>query len=684
VPLPIDDSFDGGSPVYDTSTLSGSYVRFLGWTSDPAYASGGSGYVTTPWTKLGKGFSGHSPGYMSTSGTEYIRPLVMTTENLVGVDQGTAFPTGFALRDYSVADCRVSMAFKTKTNFPSTSGGTFYIGVAARLSGGTLTDAGTSTAHLLGGDGYYFAVMARTASGVKYQILRVNAGTVTRLGETPTGDPASAGNGTAYATWLESNSTKTLRLNVFTNGSQVELRGYVKVGNGADTLVLSVNDTSGSRITTAGRCGFFSSNEHVVTGNIARCLPISYFRVRTYAGAIIANDDFRRVCDAAAASVTRTFTGLTFPTFGTTFGANGRDLTSGWFGDLRSVSTFQARLSRSSDRLLLDSSSTDKTGYYFSQRFADDPRGQDRQIEFEFATGGPGVAGLTRGAGVVLRGTVTSAGSTPLSGYLLEAQLVEDTLTSQVFLYRIRNSVATVIARKVTGLTFTRGTTYDLRLRVDTLANPDPINGTARLRAYIDGVLVQLVAASTPAPGVTIFSDGVVYDGSSDRITTGWAEGFYVRSLATATAHIYIDSWAVGVGGDDPTTEETHATIPIDDEDDTASGTFSIPYDWSSSQEDRLGVIDHPLELDYRYIGKAQSATKRTLRFGCKAATDSELATLTTFWEDHKGREIPFTFTWPDGTTGYARFTMDALKSRKLAPDVHEWEASVEEVRSGS
>jgi hypothetical protein len=261
---------------------------------------------------------------------------------------------------------------------------------------------------------------------------------------------------------------------------------------------------------------------------------------------------------------------------------------------------------------------------------------------------------------------------------------VEDTLTSQMFLYRIRGGVATVIARKVSGVTFTRGTLYDLRLRVDTLSTPDPNNGYARLRAYVDGSQVALVAASPSATGVLVFSDGTVHDTASTRVLGGYGEGFYVRSLAGATAHVYIDSWAVGVGGDDPSGEETQASIPIDDEDVAASGTFPVPYDWSSQQENSLVAIDHRLELDYRYIGLAADTKRRKLKFGCSAATDAEIASLLTFWEAQRGREIPFTFTWPDGSSSLARFTMDELQTRVLTPGVNSWEADIEEVRDGA
>lgn len=685
MPLPIADSFDGGSPVYDTSTLCGAYVRFLGWSTDPVYASNGTGYSVT-WTKYGKMFSGHSAVDLGLLATQVrgssIGRCTLTTEGQFGFDSGSVLPTGFALRDYAAADVRVSMAFNVKTHVPTTAAGTFRLGVGARLSGGTLTDAGTSTAHLLGGDGYYFLVLCSATSGVQYQIVRVNAGTVTRLAQTPTGDGAFTANTTPYATWLAGNATKTMRLNVFTNGSTVELRAYVKVGSAPDTLVLTYDDSSGSRITAAGRCGFLSSNEAASGGSTARCYPIHYFRVRTYAGAIVFNDDWFRLCLTGAASVLRTFTGLVFPTYGTTFGADGRDLSSGWFGDLRSDSGFQSKLSRSSDRLLLDSSSTVKTGYYLSQRYADDPRDQDRQIDFEFATGGPGVSALVRGAGIVLRGTATAAGTEPDAGYLLEAQLDEDSLTAAVYLSRIVDGELTTIARKVSGVTITRGTIYTLRLRVETLSVPDPLSGFAKLRAYLDGTQIQLVAASPVASGVLVLSDGTVHDQSSDRVKSGYGEGFYVRSKAGATAHVYVDAWAVGVGAADPDGEETQATIAIDAEDVNADGTFPVAYDWSAEQDDSLVTVDHKLELDYHYVGAAAQATRRALRLGCAAATSAEMASLTTFWEE-RGREVPFTFTWPDGTTSLARFTMDALKSQMLSPvspGVHSWEASLEEV----
>lgn len=683
--LPATDSFDAGSPAYDTTHLCGAYVRFLGWSSDPAYGSGGTGYSVT-WTKYGKAFSGHSVSGGFVSGSplpgESTNRCVLTTEGQFGFDSGSVQPTGFALRDYAAADVRVSIAFNVKTHAPTTLAGVFRIGVAARLSGGTITDTGTSTAHLLGGDGYYFVALCASGSGVQYQLLRVNAGTVTRLAQTPAGDQGAGGATTPYATWLAGNAVKVMRLNVQTVGATVEVSGFVKVGAGPDTLVLAYVDSSGSRISAAGRCGFLSSNE-AATGSAARCYPIHYFRVRTWGGAIVVNDDWVRLSRGGAAVVATTFNGSITPLY-TGFGSDGRDFSSGWIGDLRSVSSYQGRISRSSDRLLFNSSSVDRTGYYLSQRLADNPRDQDREIEFEFATGGPGVSDLVRGAGIVLR--ASTSGTDASYGYLLEVQLVEDTLTAQAFLSRIVDGVATVIARKVSGLTITRGTLYTLRLHVDTLPTPDPTSGTARMRAYLDGVQIELVATSPAAAGVQVLASGTVHDSSSDRTTYGWGEGLYVRSKIGATAHVYLDTWAIGVSTPDPEGEETEPSIPIPAEGDAASGTFPVAYDWSEEQDDTLAIVDHRLELDYRYVGPAVEATRRAVRIGCSAATAAEIDTLTAFWAE-RGREIPFTFTWPDGTTSLARFTVDVLTTRVVqpgSPGVHEWEAAVEEVASGA
>lgn len=680
--LPASDSFDA-SP---DALLNGVYQRFLGSTADAAYASGGTGSGLSVWTKLGRGYSGHfTPGTADgpVPGTGK-GPFVNTIGTSLGTNTGSLQPTGWALRDYFASEVELGLSFSLRHSSGPTfsTPSIFRIGLAARLAGGAQTDAGTATAHLLGGNGYYFFLWSPggVGRGVKYYLVRVNSGTVTRLADSPVGAPLSAGAELDYATWYESNSIKGLRFTVHTNGSQVELRGYAR-GLAGESLVLSYNDTSGSRITAAGRSGFFSSNEVSDAVSSAVAVRIYWFRISTYAGALVAHDDWRRLRLQACAAVEPSFSGGPYAGFST----SGFDLTSGWYGDLRSAAGYSGRIGTLFDRLQFDSEFADKTGFYLSQRPASDAISQDRTLDFEFQAAAPGVTGLIRGAGIVLRASYLVPGDSPLACYYVVVEYVQDISTARVYLRRISYDGEQTLAQKTSGVGVVRGTNYTLRLSVSTDAIPDPIAGPTRLRAYINGTQIQLLAPASPLAGIVVLADGTVIDQSSARVQNGLGEGFYVRSMLGARCEVYIDAWALGVGGGTvEVPEESMPSVSIPGEADDAFGDFPVPYDLQigaavEESSTRLAIA-HDLDLDDRYRAARQSRARAQWPIGAAAATQDERDALLAFWDSHRGATYPFNFTDPKGRTVVARFLGDALSIERLAPGVYRWSARLEEV----
>lgn len=686
--LPRDDTFDALTPAYDNTLLVGGYVRFLGYTTNPLYAGGGTALIVLPeWTKFGRLYSGHWPVSNTQFANDvvnlapargFVRPAVNTSGAHFGANVGASLLTGWCLRDYVAAEVEVACTY-TMRHMPGpdwVSAIGFDVMLGARLSAGTLTDGGLETAHLLNGDGYYLHVQVNSSGGQKLYLTRVNGGTVTRLADSPAGAPAT--NFIPWATWNAGNRAKTLRLTVHTNGGQVELRAYV-TNVGAEQLVLSYNDTSGSRITASGRCGFVGPNEWI-QGSGAHGVAFQSFRVSTYGGTLIAYDDFARLSVNAAAVVTRTFTSGTYAGWS----VDGRDLVSTWYGDLRGVAGFASRLLKSVDRLKLSSAAADMTGFYMSQRYANDIRTQDRKVKFELENTAPGVIGLVRGVGVVVRCGNVLAGGVPVSAYVFEARYDQDAATALYTLTRYTNGVAVLLASKVATGAVVPGIEYEIELQVDTIALPDPINGYARLRAYKASVQVQLLPLSPTLPGINVLADGTVVDTTSARIRTGPGEGFYVRSKNLATAGVFVNAWGTGSFNPPATGESTEASIPVPAENAGATGTFPAPYCWGAGEDEELPVIDHVLEGDHRYLSPMVELRRRAWTIGCpESAKAAEIQLLQAFFDDRAGSEIPFTLTSPRGTTVTVRFVADTFVW-SVAGKKYTWQAQVEEVHDGT
>lgn len=688
---PANDTFDAGATAYDSSLLCGHYVRQLLITSDPVYGSGGTGYPQT-WTKQGRGYNGHSRASPGKGGG----PFVNTTGTASGND-GDPGCTAWCWRDLYADEVDVSAWFSFKHSFNTTLSYPFntVMGLVARASGGTITDGGASTAHLLGGTCYVFQVVSPggTGRGVRFQFLRIVAGVVTRIAEVPTGTPGTTTELNFFTTFYVGNTLKKLRFTCHTVGSTVQLRGYIQQAGGPDNAVLSFDDTSGSRITATGRAGFFTQNEcptlnptnSIVT---ALALEVSSFQIATYAGVVIVNDDWTRYDIGSAHTISKSFSPLSAgSSYDPNFAPNPdpRDLICGWMGDLHGTTAYGGRIGRSVDRLVFDSSAVDKTGFYISERIANDIREQDRKLDFEFQNALPSVGSLIRGVGIALRCSSLVVSSQPKACYMAEVQWNETTLSPSIYLYQVLAGVQTAIAQKRTGVAVVRGTVYTLEFWAHTQDTPDPINGPAQLRVYIGGTQIQLVATVPPVAGIFVASDGTVTDSRSDRITNGTGEGMWIRSKLGAACHVFADAWSLGsaTAGVTVTPADDQATIAMPHEFDNAHGTFPVPYDWVSPEEPTYPVIDHPMDDDHRYVGAAQTRPRRKWKLSCAAATPAQQDTLLAFLDTQNQSVTPFTFTPPGDDTTLARALPDSISTVR-ANNVVSWSLDIEEVFSSA
>jgi phage-related protein len=366
-------------------------------------------------------------------------------------------------------------------------------------------------------------------------------------------------------------------------------------------------------------------------------------------------------------------------------------LMTGWVGDRLSYDSTGSqgyenslRLDSANNRIKGVPAGNSQQVYAFSQRIANDPQFQDRQVSITFENAGPAVA---RTAGIMLFGTPGSSDYTTALYSIAKCYLLQVAYTAagafNLNLYRSRGNQGVALLAQKTGISLTLGTPFTLRFVCDTQVVPSPRNGFVRLKAYIGGVQQTWDAAAGLYTDIEIQSTGTVIDRKSTRLSSGLGQGLQFSSATVATANVFFDSWAVGAG-DTPydTLPEDQATIAVAAENDAASGTFTVPYDWGSSEESEYLVNDHRFDTHHRYVGLVQSRTRTRYTIGNNAATSSEITTLKAFYTSHRGVQIPFSWTNPKGTSVTVRFTNDTLAIEQVTPSVYRWSCTLEEVLS--
>jgi hypothetical protein len=644
VPWPEDDSFDAGATAYESTRLS-AYVRLIPWTTDPVFGSGGTGYGlgSSAWTSAGELYSGWWPNPSSPGS-------IGAVPTAGGGTSGASEATGWAFRDFYEDDVRVSASFKFLGPDVPEAHELLLWAVGARLSGGTLTSSGTDASHLLSGSGYWVAWLGDpSASGVprhQLELLRLNSGTVTRLATLYASDQA-------WSTFNAGNP-HVIQLEVSGTGATVTITGRFSIGGsssdpGALTTAFVHLDTSGSRITAAGRCGFASRNEFLEASE-QRATGVAWFEI-VAGGVVVLREDWQRFAPTSCATIVGAFAAP----------RSGFDLASSWQGDARGASTWVDRMLAdvANGRVQWDSSSTVRTGFYLSQRRASDPSRQDRQVSVLFPAGAAGVGGLVRGLGVVVRATAIEPAGSPSACYVAELQYDQDATTARVKLRRISTSGEVDLARKDSGVSLTLGTARTLRLFVENSGIPDPSSGNVKLRVYLDGVQVQLVAPTTAAAGVLIDSDGTVTDASSERVLAGNGEGLYVRSKVGALVHVVADAWGHGAGSGPSDPEDDAPSITVSHEADGAVETLEVPVDWPIREVSDWLSVDHELGLDYRYVATSQDRPRRQWLVGQQGATIAEVESLRAFFELVGPADAPFFWVPPDETSAVVVYRVE-------------------------
>lgn len=231
-----------------------------------------------------------------------------------------------------------------------------WAGVCGRVSVGSYTDT-TGQQSIRDTTGYWFILAHKAGvTGVdsKFLMLRVNSGTITVL---------DTKNATAEATACISGFHK-IALAITTTGGNAVLTGYFD-----DVVITSVTDSSGSKITTAGRCGFGMVRERTVSGVKIATVASLFSIVNDSTGSKVLEDDFTRENIGCNPSVTDDN------------GTTGKVLMSMWSLDIHGPAGWVSGSSQFRDAGL-DRIRAEDGDYSFSQIPASNAYTQNRLITF--------------------------------------------------------------------------------------------------------------------------------------------------------------------------------------------------------------------------------------------------------------------------------------------------------------
>jgi hypothetical protein len=688
---PENDSFDAGSTTLDSTYLLGSWSRFA--PLDATLTVDGTTFWTTTSVIATQNADLHNGFFRVTgSGSAQIYDNGGSAAATVTTQSGSL--CGYQYRDYQATDVDVRASFRFSERESAAvitaTAGRFVFGLAARLNG-TITGGGTLDTRMTAVNGYFFGLFGgQGVAGVlkmRYLLIKVVAGTPTAVASANFVTPDSGSSSALFPNG--SNPDRVLKFTCVDSGANVVLTGYTVAADGTATQVLTYTDSS-SPITATGRVGLLLTAPtfaHLTpSGSMSHLC--NWFEVRPNGGNVALRENWERLMPRAG----KVYASGSFAPYVVLPHSLGmHSLMTGWVGDRLSYDSTASqgyenslRLDSANNRIKGVPAGNSQQVYAFSQRIANDPQFQDRQVSITFENAGPAVA---RTAGIMLFGTPGSSDYTTALYSIAKCYLLQVAYTAagafNLNLYRSRGNQGVSLLAQKTGISLTLGTPFTLRFVCDTQVVPSPRNGFVRLKAYIGGVQQTWDAAAGLYTDIEIQSTGTVIDRKSTRLSSGLGQGLQFSSATVATANVFFDSWAVGAG-DTPydTLPEDQATIAVAAENDAASGTFTVPYDWGSSEESEYLVNDHRFDTHHRYVGLVQSRTRTRYTIGNNAATSTEITTLKAFYTSHRGVQIPFSWTNPKGTSVTVRFTNDTLAIEQVTPSVYRWSCTLEEVLS--
>ena len=191
----------------------------------------------------------------------------------------------------------------------------------------------------------------------------------------------------------------------------------------------------------------------------------------------------------------------------------------------------------------------------------------------------------------------------------------------------------------------------------------------------------QVVLAAEAVSGIQANAAGTVFDNSSERVTSGKAEGFRVY-VPDGTKKVFVDAWeeqALTNPSTSPEDDQASVVMLTESHDDTGQ-TLTVPLSWPV-EEGRPYVVNAATADDgYGSRWLRYPTSRRFWVVQANAATTTERNTLRTFWADHKGTEKAFSWVTPAGETVKVHFADDALATALIGPGVHRFAFTLEEL----
>ncbi len=736
--IPTSDSFT--QLTADDANLAGFTNPLLAAAYSP-YKAGASGYIPLRFPSFSDSAGGNTytittsavnympslhDGY-STSATARVASMVEASTTSL-VFNSPAYRVGAAIwRMHALTDARVNALFNTRMLSGSAGKRTFkFCGLIARARNQTdvtvLSAAARNQHSKEGGDFYAFCVVNDLSVGNawRFYLLRCNAGTFTVLNSALVSASFPTVSGASFA-----GSGIGLELEVSGTGATVTLTCSASM-SGTTASVFSYSDTSGSRLTSSGRCG-------LMMGGYDDCgdLPLSgeisgqrsthtcaYFTLRdTSSNTLLVRDFWQR--NGANQGVFYKATDKNNITGQTLMPIYGNDCFAHAV-----ATTSNARPSRrrfSSGAWLTDTHQDGSTFQSWSLYKCKSKIASDRSIQFSYVLI-PVVSTGDVSLSIYARGTPFTPGATQVGYefrgfYRVALQITATQFVAYVIATDLSNVTTAIcntgaINQSSWGIATPGAATMKLRVAIQNGSDIDPLANQTQIKVYYDtgGGWVLITSYGTPVAGVTNNS-GTLIDTRSTRPLEGWHEGFNftlqdATVSPTTTYSAQVLEWTdlfVGnntAGGtsagtravypgpeplaDDPEgelSEFDHATIALNSECVGKTGTLTVPYDWGVQEQAKAEAIIAPFEAGYRVRSVRHTRQRRRWTIRANAITDSERTTLLNFWTSHKGAEIPF--DWADPETGAivaVRFADDSLAVTLANPAVRQFEFVLEEV----
>lgn len=579
--------------------------------------------------------------------------------------------SGYLLRTpFSNADQKVELAWRVRMlsgNGHNPDRLTDVCMVGARITGGTYSSANHTVTDI--GDGYFFGFLSASGLEATWYLLRINAGTITVLQSAAFNGATAAGTAARLSLLLNVKRTNRISLDVTASGGDVRLVGKLTrpddSGSSTVSTIFDYTDTSGSKLTAAGRVGFILNGQLTAAGSPGGGVAnlVNEF-VLTDAGVVVHRDTFERVWRTAGKATSATVSSVTYV---------GNSLLGAWVGDYSTITAYDKKLKRCTiagltNRILVDPA-TEPVGsatlpgagaFLLAQRPATDARSQNRTLRVRFSSlkvdGTAGASNPTphRAAGICVRIAGTGASGTdvpsaswmPGAGYALIAYRDDATPATKLQLVRYTDGVATVIADS-DPYTFNTNTDYDLTLdahnALDSAGNP---SGAVLLTVSVGGVQVVMDQADD---SVTVDASGTVIDGSSARAIEGRAEGIYAY-VPGGDKVVVLDAWAEGTltnALDVDFVEVDQASVTVTAETDGFTGeTLATPVGARVEVLRPRRLTSTPMESGHRHVAALDRFARRAWRVTA-ALNSTDRDALLDFFDAQDGTRLGFWWTPP-------------------------------------